>query len=201
MNRQIDWRRPEFVLTACAFAGFITLLIRVKTLWAGLPAHPLFVHVPVVLIPVCIIAALACAARPATFDRYGIPICAVAIVAMSSIFLAMQAGAALNSALHLHGHAAQLISQHSAAAKVLAIAFTALTAVLILSFAAHRIGGGSPTGLGAVDDLLGSDAVRALLRGLLVLLALVAAYYVFRVGDLGAKAVWAGRLAAAAKRT
>jgi hypothetical protein len=201
MNRQIDWRRPEFVLTACAFAGFITLLIRVKTLWAGLPAHPLFVHVPVVLIPVCIIAALACAARPATFDRYGIPICAVAIVAMSSIFLAMQAGAALNSALHLHGHAAQLISQHSAAAKVLAIAFTALTAVLILSFAARRIGGGSPTGLGAVDDLLGSDAVRALLRGLLVLLALVAAYYVFRVGDLGAKAVWAGRLAAAAKRT
>jgi hypothetical protein len=199
MNRQIDWRRAEFVLTACAFAGFVTLLIRVKMLWAGLPAHPLFVHVPVVLIPVCILAALACAARPAILDRYGVVICAVTIVAMSSTFLAMQAGGALSGALHLHGHAAVLISQHSAAAKVLAITFTALTAILILSFSAYRIGEGSPTGLAVADEILGAAAVRTLLRVLLVVLALVAAYYVFRVGDLGAKAVWAGRLQAAAR--
>jgi len=32
------------------------------------------------------------------------------------------------------------------------------------------------------------------LRILLVVLALVSAYMVFKVGDLGAKAVWAGRL-------
>jgi hypothetical protein len=191
-------RRPEFVLTACAFAGFITLVIRVKMLWAGLPAHPLFVHLPVVLIPICVLAALTCAARPAVLDRYGVLICAVAIIAMSSTFLAMQAGGALSDALHLHGRASELISQHSAAAKVLAITFTALTAILILSFAAYRIGEGSPTGLAVADQILGAAPVRALLRVLLLVLALVAAYYVFRVGDLGAKAVWAGRLQAAA---
>src|ERR1700753_2836424 len=98
MTNRADWRRAEFILTLCGFAGFVTLLIRVKTLWAGLPAHPLFVHVPVVLIPVCVLAALGCAARPTLLGRYGIPICATAIVAMSSIFLAMQAGGALRGA-------------------------------------------------------------------------------------------------------
>lgn len=187
------------MLTLCGFLGFITLLVRVKTLWGGLPAHPLFIHVPVVLIPISVLAALACAARPALLERYGVLICAVAIIAMSSIFLAMQAGGALNGALHLQGRAAQLISEHSAAATVLALVFTALTAVLILTFAAHRIGGGSPTGLELVDSILGSEALYTLLRVVLVILALVAAFYVFRVGDLGAKAVWAGRLQAAAR--
>ena len=152
-----------------------------------------------VLIPICVLAALACAARPALLDRYGILICAVAIIAMSATFLAMEAGGALSDALHLHGHAAALISQHSAAAKVLAITFTALTAVLILNFAAWRIGGGAPTGLAVCDAVLGSPGVRSLLRVLLLVLAVVAAYYVFRVGDLGAKAVWAGRLTAASR--
>jgi hypothetical protein len=35
------------------------------------------------------------------------------------------------------------------------------------------------------------------LRVLLVVLALAAAFWVFRVGDLGAKAVWQGRIQAA----
>lgn len=198
-GQRVDWRRAEFVLTLCGFLGFITLLIRVKTLWGGLPAHPLFIHVPVVLIPISVLAALGCAARPALLERYGVLICAVAIIAMSSIFLAMQAGGALNGALHLQGKAAQLISEHSAAATVLAIIFTALTAVLILTFAAHRITGGAPTGLKLVDAILGSERVYTLLRMVLVILALAAAFYVFRVGDLGAKAVWEGRLQAAAR--
>jgi hypothetical protein len=197
-TQSVDWRRAEFVLTLFAFIGFITLLIRVKTIWAGLPAHPLFVHVPVVLIPISVIAALACAARPALLERYGVLVCAIAIIAMSSTFLAMQAGGALSNALHLHGEASQLISQHSAAAKVLAIAFTAVTALLILTFSAQRIAGGMPTGLGIADSILGADAVYTLLRVVLVIVALVAAFYVFRVGDLGAKAVWQVRLQAAA---
>lgn len=198
-QQQIDWRRAEFVLTLCGFIGFVTLLIRVRTIWAGLPAHPLFVHVPVVLIPISVLAALVCAARPALLERYGVLACAVAIIAMSSTFLAMQAGGALSGALHLHGEAAQLISEHSAAADVLAIDFTAVTAVLILTFAAHRITGGAPTGLGIADSILGSEAVYTMLRVALVILALVAAFYVYRVGDLGAKAVWEGRLQAAAQ--
>jgi hypothetical protein len=194
----VDWRRAEFVLTGLAFLGFFTLAIRITTIYSGLPAHPLIIHVPVVLIPLSVLGALAIVVRPAWIDRYGVLLCLCAIVAMSSIFLAMQAGAALEGALHLHGETAHLISEHSQAAHILAIGFTAFTAILILTFASHRISGGMPTGLGAADGLLGSRASYLALRIALVVLALFCAYFVFRVGDLGAKAVWEGKLQAAA---
>jgi hypothetical protein len=191
----VDWRRAEFILTGLAFLGFFTLPIRLTTIYSGLPAHPLFVHVPVVLIPVSVLGGLACLVRPQWFEKYGILLCGAAIVAMSSIFLTMQAGAALESALHIsQGPDASLIHQHSQAAHILAIIFVLFTAVLILNFAASRIGSGRPTGLGIADQILGSAATGLALKVLLVILALVSAYMVYRVGDLGAKAVWAGRL-------
>jgi uncharacterized membrane protein len=193
----VDWRRAEFVLTLLAFLGFVTLGIRITTVYSGLPAHPLFVHVPVILIPTAVIAALVFMARPEWLGRYGIALCLVAIVAMSSIFLTMQAGGALRGELHLQGRAATLISEHSQAANILAVVFTAFTAVLIVTFAAYRISGGRPTGLGIVDGLLGSRSTFNALRVLLVVLALGGGFMTFRTGDLGAKAVWAGRLQAA----
>jgi hypothetical protein len=191
---RVDWRRAEFVLTLLAFVGFLTLPIRIETIYGGLPAHPLLIHIPVVLIPLSVLGALACVARPAWFERYGILLAAAAIVAMSSIFLAMQAGAALEHALELRGPEASLIRRHSHAAHLLAIEFVAFTAVLIVTFAAHRISSGMPTGLRIVDRPLSSPLAYATLRVLLVVLALGAAYLVFKVGDLGAKAVWQGRL-------
>lgn len=191
---RVDWRRAEFVLTVLAFVGFITIGIRLKTIYSGLPAHPLIIHVPVVLIPLSVLGALACVARPGWFDRYGVLLCLCSIVAMSSIFLAMQAGSALEGAITLNPTQSQLIHQHSSAAHILAVGFVLFTACLILTFSAHRISGGMPTGLGIADTILGSRAIYLALRVALVVLALFSAYYVYRVGDLGAKAVWAGRL-------
>src|ERR1700761_1581971 len=91
----VDWRRAEFALTLLAFLGFITLPIRITTVYSGLPAHPLFVHVPVILIPTTIVAAIIFVIKPQWLTRYGIALALVSIVAMSSMFLAMQAGAAL----------------------------------------------------------------------------------------------------------
>jgi uncharacterized membrane protein len=188
----VDWRRAEF--------GFITLLVRITTVYSGLPAHPLFVHVPVILIPTTIITAIVFMARPEWFVRYGIALALVSIVAMSSIFLTMQAGGALRGELHLQGKAASLISEHSQAANILAIVYVAFTAILIVTFAACRISGGRPTGLGIVDRLLSSRSTFNALRVLLVVLALGAGFMTFRTGDLGAKAVWAGRVQAAQLR-
>jgi hypothetical protein len=193
----VDWRRAEFALTGLGFLGFVTLAIRIRTVYGDLPAHPLFIHVPVVLIPLSVLGALLLVARPRWQDQFGILLCLCAIVAMSSIFLAMQAGAALEGALHLQGRAALLISDHSKWAHYLAFTFVAFTAILILTFSAHRISAGNPTGLGLADAVLGSETTYLLLRILLVLLALLSALIVFKVGDLGAKAVWEGRLQAA----
>jgi hypothetical protein len=196
-RRGVDWRRAEFILTALGVLGFITLPIRVTTIYGGLPAHPLFVHVPVVLIPATILAALACMVKTEWFSRYGIALAVVSIGAMSSIFLTMQAGGALQSALHLQGHAAHLISEHSQAAHYLAFIYVAFTAIVIITFASQRISGGMPTGLHLIDTALSPRRVFTALRLLLVVLSLAAAVMVFRVGDLGAKAVWQGRIQAA----
>jgi hypothetical protein len=196
----VDWRRAEFVLTLLSFLGFITLAIRIATVYSGLPAHPLFVHVPVILIPTTVVAALVFMARSEWFGRYGIALALASIVAMSSIFLTMQAGGALRDELHLHGRAATLISEHSQAANILAIVYVAFTAILIVTFAAYRISGGRPTGLGFVDRLLGPRSTFKALRILLVVLAIGAGFMTFRTGDLGAKAVWAGRVQAAQGR-
>jgi hypothetical protein len=195
----IDWGRAEFILVGLGLLGFLTLLIRITTVYSGLPAHPLFVHVPVVLIPVTLVAAIALMARPDWLSRYGIALSIASVIAMSSVFLTMQAGGALENELHLHGEAARLISEHSQAAHILAIVYTAFTALVILAFAALRISGGRPTGLALADRPLSPPAMLATLRVLVVVLALVAGFFTFRTGDLGAKAVWAGTLQHASK--
>jgi|GEM_PF-830305 hypothetical protein len=191
---QVDWRRAEFVLTGIAFLGFLALPIRITTIYSGLPAHPLFVHVPVILIPTTIVAAIVFAVRPEWLSRYGIALALTSIVAMSSIFLALQSGAALRRALGLQGQAAKLISEHSQAAHILAIVYVLFTATLIVTFAARRISGGMPTGLAVLDDILSSTSLFGVLRVILVVLAIGGGFMVFRTGDLGAKAVWEGRL-------
>lgn len=193
---KVDLRRAEFVLTGLGFLGFITLPIRITTIYGGLPAHPLFVHVPVVLIPVTVTTAIVFMIKVDWFERYGIALAVVSIVAMSATFLTMQAGAGLDAALHLRGRAARLISEHSQAAHILAIIYVAFTAVTIVTFAARRISAGRPTGLAVVDTPLGSRTAFPALRILLIVLALASAVMVFRVGDLGAKAVWQGRIQA-----
>ncbi|MFZ0088738.1 MAG: DUF2231 domain-containing protein [Solirubrobacteraceae bacterium] len=193
----VDWRRAEFVLTLLGFVGFITLPIRITTVYSGLPAHPLFVHVPVILIPVTVVAAVVVMVRTEWLARYGIALAAVSIVGMSSVFLTLQAGSALRAELDLQGLAANLISQHAQAAHILAIVYVVFTAVLIITFAAYRISGGMPTGLGIVDRPLSWRPVFSGLRVALVLLAIGAGYMCFRTGDLGAKAVWQGRVQAA----
>jgi uncharacterized membrane protein len=195
----VDWGRAEFILAGLGLLGFVTLVIRITTIYSGLPAHPLFVHLPVVLIPVTLVAAIALMARPEWLVRYGIALSIASIVAMSSVFLTMQAGSALEGALNLHGEAARLISEHSQAAHILAIVYTGFTALVILAFAANRISGGRPTGLAIADRLLSPRAMLTTLRVLVVVLALVAGFFTFRTGDLGAKAVWAGKLQAASR--
>lgn len=194
---RVDWRRAEFLLTLLAFLGFITLPIRITTIYSNLPAHPLFVHVPVILIPATVIAAVVFVFRREWLSRYGIALAVVSIVAMSSIFLTMQAGAALRGELNLQGRAAKLISEHSQAAHILAIVYVVFTATLIVTFAAQRISGGRPTGLGILDSLLSPRPMLTALRVVLVLLSVVAGYMCFRTGDLGAKAVWEERIQAA----
>jgi hypothetical protein len=61
----------------------------------GLPAHPLLLHVPVVLVPVLSVVTVAIAVRPAWRLRFGLSAGVLAIVTMAGTILTAGAGEAL----------------------------------------------------------------------------------------------------------
>jgi uncharacterized membrane protein len=58
----------------------------------GLPAHPLFVHIPIVLIPLAAIGAVAMAFSGHVRDRYGWLVLALGIVAVGTNVRLFQIG-------------------------------------------------------------------------------------------------------------
>jgi hypothetical protein len=198
--------RAEVVLSVLGVLTFVLIPIRINTIYSGLPAHPLFLHVPVVLIPVAAVGALVLAARPRLFGRHGTWLAALTVVALAGTNLTMGAGSALRDDLGF-GHGARtpvlaganstaaLIASHSHAASNLRLLLILFTAVLIVALLGHRIAGGMRTGRG-LDGPLSRSGTLTALRLALVVLALACGFFVFRTGDLGAKAAWQGRLGA-----
>jgi uncharacterized membrane protein len=187
---------PEWVLATLAVLTFVLIPIQINTIYSGLPAHPLFLHVPVILIPVAAIGALVLAVRPQLFARHGVWLGLVAIVALGATNLTMGAGEKLRDDLRLEGPG--VIARHADAADTLRILLIAFTALLLIAVAVFRTAGPRVTGLGPVDGAL--QAVRAnaaggfVLRLILAVFAVLCVYYVFHTGDLGAKAVWQHRV-------
>jgi hypothetical protein len=194
------------VLGILGVLTFALIPIKINTIYSGLPAHPLFLHVPVILIPLAGLAALALAARPSWWVRHGVWVTLVAVVALGALNLTMGAGKALKQGLGIPlagfggaGGPGALISRHEHAADMLRIFTILFTAVLIVSLALFRRDDGSPvTGIAFVDGLVvrvrSMAPVLMLARVATAVLAVLCLYFVFHTGDLGAKAVWQGRI-------
>ena len=150
---------PVLVLGIGGVLTFALIPIKINTIYSGLPAHPLFLHVPVILIPVAGLAALALAARPSWWVRHGVRVTFLAVVALGALNLTMGAGKALCQDL-------------TAAATIALRAALAVLAALCLYFVFHtgdlgakaawqgRIHsgggfGGGPSGGGGVGSLFG----------------------------------------------
>jgi hypothetical protein len=195
--RAARWELP--ILGVLAVLTFAVIPIGLTTIYGGLPAHPLFLHVPVIFIPLATLGGLVLAGRPRWFaGTAGAWVGLAAVIALGSLNLTMSAGDKLRAALHLHGTAAHLISEHANAAGTLRIFMIAFVAIYLITLAVHATAAGPGSGIAVGDRVFA--AIRSLpcaqtgLRVLSALLALGCLYYVFRTGDLGAKAVWASRL-------
>jgi hypothetical protein len=181
--------RPDLILAGLGLLTFALIPIRINTIYSGLPAHPLFLHVPVILIPVVAIAGLVLAVWPRFFVRHGGWIGALTVIALGATNLTMGAGQQLRNDLHLAAGPAggfgpsELVSRHAHAADMLRLLLIAFTAVFIVGLALYRTD--------SLAELRGSAGV--LVRVALAGLAIACAYFVFHTGDLGAKAVWQGR--------
>lgn len=189
-------RRAEYLLAGLAILSFALVPVHLTTIYSGLPAHPLFLHVPVILIPVATIWALVLVARPRWFLSSGVLLGIVTVIALAATFLTVGAGEALRNALHLNGGfgPAALIARHAHAAMILRDLLILFTGAVIVALFAHRVAAGMVSGLAWLDGLARHPAVLVLLRAALAVLAVLCAYFVFHTGDLGAKAVWQGRL-------
>lgn len=147
----------------------------------GLPAHPLLLHVPVVLVPIAALAALVLAVRADWLLRFGPALGLLAVVATASTILAVGAGLAFRADREAQLGPAPpggLLDQHAHAGEQLRLAMLGFTLVLLA--AVHVVRTRRPA------------APAIALRALLVVAAVVALVLVIRTGHLGAEVTWSG---------
>jgi hypothetical protein len=152
-----------------------------------LPAHPMFVHAPLVLLPLTALAAVLFMFRPRWRVKYRWQLVGSSLVVFVSTFLATQTGEAFDEALK--GLAP--VKEHAALAEVTQIlCFGLFVLTLILAFVAPRLNPISGTGVVSAQR----KGTERLLSVVVAVVAIVATVWMIRTGHEGANAVWAGTL-------
>ncbi|MFD6025294.1 DUF2231 domain-containing protein [Streptomyces griseoluteus] len=151
----------------------------------GLPAHVLFVHFVIVLVPLSALALVICAVWPAGARRLGLLLPALALVTLASVPLATHAGEWLEA----HVESDPLVREHAELGDGL---LPWAAGLLVLAAAVWWMARRSAPTAGRTADA--SWAPPALLRGAVAVLSLAVAVGavvdVYRIGDSGAKAAW-----------
>ena len=165
------------------------------TFLGNLPVHPLVVHAVVVLVPLAVLGGLIVVAWPAARRRYGWLVVAVTAVATVAIPFATSTGEGLEqrlprtTAIEIHAHLGH---------DLLVFVAGLLAALAAFIYLHHRA---TPTGrhegpgtTTAPTRLTGATRLATtVLAALIVVLAMISAVQVYRIGDSGAQAAWGDR--------
>ena len=161
----------------------------------GIPAHPLFVHLPVVLIPLAAVGVIIMVIRPSWWERYKWATLTIAGVGMVGAIIAAGTGEELEEAVE-DTAPRQLLRAHAQAGEVsrtVSIVFFAVlvAAIVVLPWWMMRRSNASSAGV----DVTTSDAsspkwLRSIVSLVLVATALGASWTVYDAGHTGAKSVW-----------
>jgi hypothetical protein len=165
------------------------------TFVSGLPVHVLVVHAVVVLVPLAALGAVLAAVWPAARRRYGWLVVALTAAGALSIPVATSTGEGLRDRLPRSA----LIARHAyLGGKLLVfvgLLFLAATGLVALDrrtrrAAAGRTGAAATTLARPAGPHRSGHPLVLALSALTVLLAVVSAVQVFRIGDSGARAAW-----------
>ena len=151
----------------------------------NLPAHPLFAHAPVVLLPLTTLGAVVCVFSPRWRGRLGWVVVGLAALAVVSVQLAIGSGEALQESVRR----SPLIEDHAGVAdslQPLAIAFLAAVAGYV-GVDRWRLRRRDHTNAITPRRLRQAVAVLAVAT---VVTAVACDVWVFRAGHSGARAVW-----------
>ena len=145
----------------------------------GLPAHPLLLHVPVILIPLLVLATIAVIARPAWRQRFGLAWGTLAVAALAGTVLAASAGDAF---IEERPFVPDVLREHQEAGSTLRILMFVFVALVLITIVRDwRAREGAP---------IGSAAIGTGLSVVVLLLAAASGFFVVRTGHLGSKATW-----------
>jgi hypothetical protein len=146
-----------------------------------LPAHPFFVHGPVVLLPLVTLAALVLAFRPDWRAKVWLYFSGAVIALFVSIMLAMQSGQALDKAFK--GLApTKRHSELAETTRLLTVGLLVLTLAQAVVIRRRFRSSSTPSPSLALLERIGAYAV--------LLLGVIATIWMIRTGHEGAKAVW-----------
>jgi predicted membrane protein DUF2231 len=146
----------------------------------NMPLHPLVIHAVVIGIPLAVLLAVLFAV-PLTRSWARWPLAVVAVGSLVATFVARESGEALYTALKIEsdGPVGPLLDQHMRLAGQLFLIMIGFTVVALASvLLVGRRGEGRRKGLSIV------------LLVVLLGLAGTAGFWVYRVGDVGSRAVW-----------
>jgi hypothetical protein len=156
----------------------------------GLPAHPLVVHLPVVLVPLAALGVIAMAIRPAWLRTFGPVVAGMSGVGFVAAVLAASSGEALEDDFRATGQTiSDTLNDHAELGEGARL-FAALFFVLVLAwvlFARWRAKVGEERATAVTKrprQLAAALAVLAVLSGG------VATVSVYLTGHSGAKSVW-----------
>jgi hypothetical protein len=195
-----DWQRlftpVPIGLTLAFLVGIGAKFLRPERL-LGLPAHPLLVHIPVVLVPILAVVAMTFAAKPLWADRFGFAASVSGLVIMLATMLTTGSGKAFE-----HIRAESLIKLYGARDKIpefalakmravdehgeLADTARALVALLVLlvvgQYIITRV---KPTAMPLA--VFENSTVKVALRVVTFVVAFLAVSWIYRTGHTGAE--------------
>ena len=149
----------------------------------GIPAHPLLVHIPVVLLPLCALFAIVLAVKPRLVAHYGIPLAVLTGISFAGTVLATQSGEGLQHILKEQSAAIERHSQWGDRTRLAAFVFF----ILALAFVgvARRTLRVSQVGVDVKKSV-----VIPILAALMSIAAIGTTVAVIYTGHSGAKSAW-----------
>lgn len=151
---------------------------------SGLPSHPLFVHAPVVLMPLAALAAIALAIRPRWRRRSSVALAVGAAVVLVSTQLAVRSGTSFDEVVGDRVDTDRHKSLALTTRKLVALFLVSSVGTAVLDVGARRR-------IAADDPSWHRPATGAAVAAT-VITALLAVIWMVRTGDEGARLVWEG---------
>ncbi|MFE6687476.1 DUF2231 domain-containing protein [Streptomyces sp. NPDC057743] len=158
------------------------------TLINGIPAHVLFVHLVVVLVPLTALAVVVCASRPGLARRFGLALPVLAMVSLISVPITTHAGEWLKH----HVDSDPLVREHAELGDGLLPWAAGLFVLAAALWWMHRRTGEAPSteAGGRRSATRAPGALRVVAIALALVVGAGAVVQTYRIGDSGAQAAW-----------